>query len=819
MAKWSDLKAAIAQIIKTNGNQEITGQLLQNVLNNIVSSVGENSTFAGIAIPSTNPGTPDGNIFYLAASAGTYANFSGIEIAIGEAVILEWKGSWTKKVTGFITQEAFLEVNNTFSELEIKLDYVSTPDELYTFIDNEAIGNLSSAILPNGNIGGGARNGKRAVYKVSEGDLLYINVNNTTTDNGFLLYAFYSSTSTSSTTLIQKGKEWRTGNNKFIVECPIGATILVLSGKNEESVYFNVSKLTEKFATKAEYTEGINKLSNDIVTLSDKVSAMEQINIPKLGKWVNNYGEVGEVASLALNNSNVYTYIIQDCKEGETFIINTTTSAPTALRNWAFLDAENRILLYMKSGVSDNERIVAPAGSIKLVANFLTNKPYSLTKVIILSEKIEEIENSIEEIENSISSQDTILPITHGMSDIGCVDYETFTTDKEYSVIIEYGQSLSKGQLQPTTGGTTYKEDALDGCLSMGNKMTLEDGELQTATTDNGSGEQPPLLNCMSTLKMLLNRTFLKGINLIGTTPGVGDTAIEDLANEDGAPYTLFKTQLQNIVTRTSNKANCVAIIWMQGEADGLTLTTDEYKTKLLELKNNMQRDVMSIFGQDKKPLFFTYQTGRGFPQRQAVAQYQFAMENDDVILLNPVYYLPGPAHPSANGYRWYGEQCGLQLFDVLYKGIRKTAVLPMKARRIGQDIVIDCIVPNPPLCIDTNILPEQPNYGFDVYLNDSPCTISNVSIIGGTSIKVTVEEDISSGSVQCSYAYGLGKLGDGYGNIRDSNKAISRAKYISDEELGVTDGIFPKDENGEPLTGKPYPMYNWLNQFLLNVG
>lgn len=697
------------------------------------------------------------------------------------------------------------------TELEIKSDYVSSPDELYTFTDIESIGNLSSAILADGNIGGGASNGKRAVYTVTEGDLLYINVNNTITDNGFLLYAFYSSTDTSSTNLIQKGKYWRKGDNKFIVKCPIGATTLVLSGKNEESVYFNVAKLTDKFATKKEYTEGINNLSNDIVSLSDKVSTMVQINVPQLGKWINNYGEVGDVASLELNSSGSYTYIIQDCKEGDTFIINTSTSAPSALRNWAFLDAENRILSYMKSGTSDNERIVAPADSVKLVANFLTTKTYSLTKILPISERLEEIEYSI-------SSQDNILPITHGMSDMGCIDYETFTTDKEYSVIIEYGQSLSRGQLQPNTGGNVYIEDALDGCLSMGNKMTLEDGELQTVTTNNGLGEQPPLLNCMSTLKMLLNRTFFKGINLIGTTPGVGDTAIEDLANEDGAPYTLFKTQLQNIVTRTSNKANCVAIIWMQGEADGLTLTTDEYKTKLLELKNNMQRDVMSILGQDKKPLFFTYQTGRSFPQRQAVAQYQFAMENDDVILLNPVYYLPGPAHPSANGYRWYGEQCGLQLFDVLYKGIRKTAVMPIAARKIGQNVIIDCIVPEPPLCIDTNIITEQPNYGFDIYLNDSPCTISNVSIIGGTSIKLTVVEDISDGTVQCSYAYGLGKLGDGYGNVRDSNKAISRTKYISDDELGVTDGIFPTDENGEPLTEKPYPMYNWLNQFLLNV-
>lgn len=75
MANWTALKAAIADVIKTNGNQEITGRLLQNVLNSIVSSVGENSSFAGIATPNTNPGVPDGNAFYLAYEKGVYSNF------------------------------------------------------------------------------------------------------------------------------------------------------------------------------------------------------------------------------------------------------------------------------------------------------------------------------------------------------------------------------------------------------------------------------------------------------------------------------------------------------------------------------------------------------------------------------------------------------------------------------------------------------------------------------------------------------------------------------------------------------------------------
>lgn len=110
MANWQILKAAIADVIKTNGNQEITGQVLQNVLNNIVSSVGENATFANIATPSTNPGTPDGPVFYLATQSGTYSNFGGA-IVENEVVILLYNGStWVKKATGIALTESVLSL-------------------------------------------------------------------------------------------------------------------------------------------------------------------------------------------------------------------------------------------------------------------------------------------------------------------------------------------------------------------------------------------------------------------------------------------------------------------------------------------------------------------------------------------------------------------------------------------------------------------------------------------------------------------------------------------------------------------------------------
>lgn len=98
MANYQELKRAIADVIKTNGNQEITGAILQNVLKSMVSVIGENATFAGIAIPGTNPGTPDANVFYIAAETGSYPNFGGSKVITdNEIAIFNLEhGSWIK---------------------------------------------------------------------------------------------------------------------------------------------------------------------------------------------------------------------------------------------------------------------------------------------------------------------------------------------------------------------------------------------------------------------------------------------------------------------------------------------------------------------------------------------------------------------------------------------------------------------------------------------------------------------------------------------------------------------------------------------------
>lgn len=106
MANYASLKAAIQQAVKTNGNNEITGALLQQTLFAMVNSLGGYYQFAGIATSTTNPGTPDQNVFYIASTAGTYSNFGGLVLADGEIAILKWNGVWSKDSTGAATQES-----------------------------------------------------------------------------------------------------------------------------------------------------------------------------------------------------------------------------------------------------------------------------------------------------------------------------------------------------------------------------------------------------------------------------------------------------------------------------------------------------------------------------------------------------------------------------------------------------------------------------------------------------------------------------------------------------------------------------------------
>ena len=100
MAGYSELKNAIRSVVKYNGIQSISGDALQSVLLNIVSIIGEGSTFAGLAYTNTNPGKPDQNWFYIASQPGTYSNFGGAELTDEILIFTNKGGTWNTIRTG-----------------------------------------------------------------------------------------------------------------------------------------------------------------------------------------------------------------------------------------------------------------------------------------------------------------------------------------------------------------------------------------------------------------------------------------------------------------------------------------------------------------------------------------------------------------------------------------------------------------------------------------------------------------------------------------------------------------------------------------------
>lgn len=93
---YNELRDAIVEVIRTNGNEEITGEVLQYVLLEMVSGLGEGYAFKGVATPSIEPAETDANIFYI-GGAGTYRNFSGAnaDVPEGSIVFFVWNGTWT----------------------------------------------------------------------------------------------------------------------------------------------------------------------------------------------------------------------------------------------------------------------------------------------------------------------------------------------------------------------------------------------------------------------------------------------------------------------------------------------------------------------------------------------------------------------------------------------------------------------------------------------------------------------------------------------------------------------------------------------------
>ena len=116
MANYETLKTAIQSVVKTNGNNEITGALLQQALLSMISSLGAYFQFLGVAKIETNPGTPDQNVAYI-AGPGTYPNFDSFVVPQDHIGFFAYNGTWNNQAFKISTlREDIVGVQNIISE-------------------------------------------------------------------------------------------------------------------------------------------------------------------------------------------------------------------------------------------------------------------------------------------------------------------------------------------------------------------------------------------------------------------------------------------------------------------------------------------------------------------------------------------------------------------------------------------------------------------------------------------------------------------------------------------------------------------------------
>ena len=136
MANYQLLKADIDAKVYENAYREITGEKLNSVLNAMVTILGAEYQFAGVATIDTNPGTPDAKVFYIANGKGTYTNFGGLEVTEDDVVVLYWDTAWHKVSTGIASQAKLSELEQRTGEFDRNIIISSTtPQSLISGIN------------------------------------------------------------------------------------------------------------------------------------------------------------------------------------------------------------------------------------------------------------------------------------------------------------------------------------------------------------------------------------------------------------------------------------------------------------------------------------------------------------------------------------------------------------------------------------------------------------------------------------------------------------------------------------------------------------
>lgn len=101
MSNYRNLVTRIVANIKRNGAQEITGDLLQEQLLAMVSSLGKYYQMGGVVSPADHFTEGDESVCFIGVGPGTFADFGGFTLESGQVAAFLWNGVWRKQIISY----------------------------------------------------------------------------------------------------------------------------------------------------------------------------------------------------------------------------------------------------------------------------------------------------------------------------------------------------------------------------------------------------------------------------------------------------------------------------------------------------------------------------------------------------------------------------------------------------------------------------------------------------------------------------------------------------------------------------------------------
>lgn len=354
--------------------------------------------------------------------------------------------------------------------------------------------------------------------------------------------------------------------------------------------------------------------------------------------------------------------------------------------------------------------------------------------------------------------------------------------------LLAYGQSLSTGvragavlsATQPYSNLTFTGGVRGTGGDFSGVKPLIEDATYPTPDNESTVGET----TCAGSANYAVMRAYKdNGISpssfkVFASTAGHGGYTIDQLSK--GSAW--YNSQLLNhvngsVVANGQGNVAINAIAWIQGESDRGS-TTAAYKTKLIKLRNDLETDIRAATGQDSPLIFLCYQHS-SYAKSNFVTQPAFLEvqnENDKFYMITPLYHLLHNAdgvHLDAQAYKQLGAYMGRAYKELMVDGIKPRRLRPLRSTFAANYVDVVFEVPYAPLVLDKIGMADTQDWGFQVTVDGSAVTVSNVEVIADDTVRITCGTMLT-GAVAVSYATaylgaGIYINGGASGNLRDS--------------------------------------------------